>query len=86
MSVQEKSEGMARGRCLECGSENVRHHHLGMPVYEAVQRAPHWISWSCFSGSQNRSCDDSDFLWWSQGELAGFQSEARAKKLLGRSA
>lgn len=74
MSDLDEWEGTLRGSCLKCGSENVSHHYLGMPDFDMVQLAPHWVSWSCVSGPQDRSCEDCDFLWCSPGELAGFRN------------
>lgn len=54
-----------RGTCPRCGSEQVLHHIVGMPLAEAFDSAPPWVIWEgCLGPAPERECESCGHDWW----------------------
>lgn len=55
-----------RGTCVRCGSQDVLHHVLGMPLAESMQSSPSWVRWEgCAGLGPDRECRRCEYAWWS---------------------
>ncbi len=53
-----------RGTCPRCGSAEVLHRVLGMPVLEALESSPDWVRWEgCTSLGPERECGACEHQW-----------------------
>lgn len=53
-----------RGTCPRCGSGAVLHHVIGMPVPEAYESSPPWVSWEgCCGMGPELECLTCDHAW-----------------------
>lgn len=56
-----------RGTCPRCGTDQVVHHVIGMPVMEAYDSSPAWVYWAgCMGLGPDRECEHCGHSWWSQ--------------------
>lgn len=54
-----------RGSCPRCGSDQVLHRVIGMPLADAVDSAPSWVSWEgCTGFAPERECLSCTHSWW----------------------
>ena len=58
--------GWVRDSCPCCGSGQVLHRVIGMPVLEAVESSPPWVRWEgCTGAGPDRECEGCGHTWWS---------------------
>ncbi|MDN5898665.1 MAG: (deoxy)nucleoside triphosphate pyrophosphohydrolase [Brachybacterium sp.] len=63
-----------RGTCPRCGSDQVLHHVIGMPMLEAYESSPPWVVWEgCMGLGPERECEECEHSW--QSEDVGFAEE-----------
>lgn len=63
-----------RGTCPRCGTDQVLHHEIGMPMLEAYESSPSWVIWEgCTGLGPDRECQDCGHAWQS-GDV-GFAEE-----------
>ncbi|GAA4526532.1 hypothetical protein GCM10023160_21300 [Brachybacterium paraconglomeratum] len=55
-----------RGICPRCGSDQVLHSIIGMPLAEAYHSSPPWVRWEgCTGFGPDRECQSCAYSWWS---------------------
>ena len=53
-----------RGTCPRCGSDQVIHHVIGMPVAGAMESSPPWVVWEgCVGLGPERECRACEHAW-----------------------
>ena len=63
-----------RGTCPRCGTDQVLHHVIGMPMLEAYESSPPWVIWEgCVGLGPDRECLDCAHSWSS--DDVGFAEE-----------
>ena len=54
-----------RGTCPRCGSGEVLHHMIGLPLAGAMESSPPWVHWAgCVGLGPDRACEACDHEWW----------------------
>lgn len=67
-----------RDSCPRCGSGQVLHRIMGMPVREAYESSPPWVLWEgCLGQGPERECLDCEHDWWV--DDVGFVEEYEAE-------
>lgn len=63
-----------RGTCPRCGSGQVLHHIIGMPLFEAMETSPAWVRWEgCTGLGPERECQACEHQW--EPDDVGFAEE-----------
>lgn len=56
-----------RGVCPRCGSDQLLHRIVGMPLYEAYETSPPWVQWEgCVGLGPDRECLECEHAWWAE--------------------